>query len=415
MLATLVTFAWWNWLATPLHHLLIDLYPTYVAGRLWMQGHFDAIYQLDNFIEASTAHPRWMQELRVLGLQNFGSSFVYSPIYLWMMTPLVSALSLPRFVQLFFVLNAVSAVVLGSESARLAGIRRLDLRLLTGALAAFTFPVLYGAQLGQNLLPAAAIVLLAFRALESPRAWPLGAVLLLLAIGFKPWLVVVVPLLGLVGWWRAFAVTAIGYGAIYLLLPNLVARGLTAMYQEMAGRLVSMSIVAHNNVSIRATLHRLVWPGWEEGISVWVPWRVPTSVQVAEIGILVLLAGAFLAIVWRRRPQGSVVLCAGLALVVPCLGVSWTHYLALLIPVGVMGLLADGMRPATRVLSGVLLLGLFVPLHPLALRTLPTPESVAAAPTFWLVSYAVPPALAVATAIAVLLGVPRGAARGADA
>lgn len=414
VLTPVVAFGWLWWIDTPLRFLSVDLYPTYVAGSLWFQGHWDAIYQRDVFFDSFSGHPRWLEEVKRLGANNFGSSFVYSPVYLWLMLPVIASVTLSQFIGLFVLLNAVSAVVIGSEALRLAGVERLSWRLAGGVAAAFSFPAIYGAGLGQNVLPAGALLLLGVRALESrPRGQPLGVktlgvenlgvALLLGAIAFKTWIVAVLPLFLLAGWWRPFLGAVLGYLAFFVLLPRQVAPGFSAMYQETAARLPGMSVVAHNNVSLRATLHRAAWPEWGADISRWYPTAAPRGVQLAEWGLLAVLGLGFLALWWRRRPEPPILLAAGLALLIPCLGISWSHYLVLLIPAVAVGLLDPRLAWPSRVLSGLLLVLLFFPIHPLAMRPLPTPDMIAGAPTLWMVYYAVPPVLTIAVAFVLML------------
>ena len=121
-----------------------------------------------------------------------------------------------------------------------------------------------------------------------------------------------------------------------------------------------------------------------------------------EWALLGVLGLAFLALCWRRRPEPRVLLAAGLALLTPCLGISWSHYLVMLVPAVALGLLDARLAWPTRALAGVMLVLLYFPMHPLAMRPLPTPELIASAPSFWTLYYAVPPLLAIAMAFALM-------------
>lgn len=406
-LAPLVCLGWYLLLQVNPKFLHIDLYPTYVAGSLWFQGQLDAIYHAEIWITDVTAHPAWTRELQSLNTRNVGTSFVYHPVYLWLMLPLVSALSLHEFALLFFVLNAISAIVVGSEAMRLAGVRALSIRGVGGLLTAFTFPAIYGAALGQNVMPAAALILMGFRALESGHR--LGGVgLLLAAIAFKPWCVLVLPALLLLGWWRASAVGAVAYGLIYVLVPYVIAPTLFEGYRTVVARIVDTSLVSYNNVSLRGFLHRLSWADWGTHVRVWMPQEMPAETRLVEAALLGGIALAFLGVALWKRPDRRTLFVASFALLLLPLGVSWTHYFVMVVPITVCIVVDTTRRRETRLLALAQLGLLFYHYIPLPYHSASwSPDRVVAGPMLWAVYYFAPTAFCLAVVFAALLDPPK--------
>jgi len=408
-IAAAVAVVWWRFIGVPVRALSMDLYPTWIAGRLWLAGHPEAIYHPKIGLFGLDAHPEWLRALEAAGQINTGTSFVYPLPYLWLTTPLSRAVSLDAFAALFLCLNALSALVLGAESMRLAGYRGFGLRLLGGVLVAASFPALYGMGLGQNALPAAALLLLAFRLLRFPGRAPLaaGVALLLLATAFKFWCVLAIPLLLLLRQPRAFAAAALAWAAVFLVAPRVLAPGLSKSYAAVVARLSEVSLVTYNNVSLRSLLHRLWWDGWGDAVDHWPLLEPPASVRVLETALLAAAGAVFCALVLWRKPPRHRVLAAGLGLMLLPLGVCWTHYFVFAIPVALVVALDRELPVACRALGFALLGLLLVPWHPLVYRTPVSPADVAVAPGWYLVWLALPILLTQAAVFSAL--VPRTA------
>ena len=107
------------------------------------------------------------------------------------------------------------------------------------------------------------------------------------------------------------------------------------------------------------------------------------------------------------RVTTRLVAAAGLALLLLPLGVNWTHYFVLVIPVTALTLLGS-VGWTARALGLVQLVLLFYPLHPLLFRTQVVPATVADAPVFWASYYFAPLVVSTALAFAALLDRGRG-------
>ena len=324
-----------------------DLVPTYAAGHLWLEGEWDAIYHPELWFSASAGDATWHGEVQRLSYPGLGNTYVYHPWYLLLLLPLIAWLPLWAFTGTFVILNAVALVWIVREALRCVGAEDIRLRVLLPVLLAVAYPVHYSIELGQNTLIALALFLLALRAFEGGRPWQGGA-LALLSIAAKPWLVLLLGVLPFLGWWRrALALALACAGGLLalprLLLPEAVLRDYTAVLE----RLPSVSILAYNNLSVRALIQRLGAEDWPAHLLHWVPIPVPPPVRVLELAVLAALGAAAALLLYRRRGT-TAVLNSGLVLVLLPLGVLWSHYLVMGIPLLITGALHPNAAPAVR-------------------------------------------------------------------
>ena len=62
LLTAMVCFLWLGFMGSPTKRVDFDLYPTYVAGKLWIRGVPEAVYYTNIYIDAN-AHPEWKREV----------------------------------------------------------------------------------------------------------------------------------------------------------------------------------------------------------------------------------------------------------------------------------------------------------------------------------------------------------------
>ncbi len=354
----------------------VDALPTYLAAKVFGDGDLDAVYHPNVWPGPNEFHPAWLAEAKALGITAPQTSFIYGPIYLLLVWPLASVLSLQAFLWLLTWLNAACAVYLGKTSAQLAGVRPLWAQLGIALLVSVSFPCSYAALLGQNVLIAAALVLAAYvrlgRGDRGDRWWALGY--LLLACVVKPWCILFLGVLLLLRRLRELAIAATGYLLLLQAAPRLLLPGeLMSGYEAVVGKVMGISLVAHNNVSLRALVDRLSWREWPEYIGVWNAARQASSsvLWVDACGVL-LVGAAFSWLGWTRRVStellGACAMCVGLF----ALSLCWSHYLVFCLPLVVI--VAFGQYPpwlrALAAVSGLWLLRLmlFFPPHPIDVR-----------------------------------------------
>ncbi len=344
---------------------ILDLTPSYVAGSLLLQGQYEAIYPHSEELWPRASggwHPAWRAELERLDLELHDAFFAYSPMYLLLvMVPVVKLLSISAFAQLFFVCNALCALLIGSESLRLCGVRSPAWRMAAGLATALSFPATYAAGCGQNTIIVCALLLLALRLLLEPGGsrgvgWRLvsGTALLCLVFLLKPWVFLILGLFLLTRRWLVLAVGSSAWLLLTLLLPRLlVPSELLRHYSDFSSYLPFASCLACNNFSLRGFIHRLSWPGWLQDLSEWRAHRVPDGVLWPELLILGVAALLFAAVVVWRRPRLEVTVVAALALLILVPGISWSHYLVLVIPLTICACCLPGLAVHTRLLGVV--------------------------------------------------------------
>ncbi|MCU0241654.1 MAG: glycosyltransferase 87 family protein [Vicinamibacteria bacterium] len=414
--ALCIACAWTHGFRVKSSQGLIDLYPTYVAAALWDSGHAGAVYQTAAFARGLQAHPAWQRKMEELDLVDHGTCFVYSPWYLAMLRPLARVAGLDAFVRIMWLLNLTSVLVIGFESLRRAGLASFALRALGAALMGASFPVVSSVSLGQNTLPTVALVLWGLRLCDLPtRGRYAGCALLLLACCCKPWAAASFALLALTRRYRPFLVCVVGYMLLFLVLPRLVFPApLVNGYAEMTVRLSRLSLVAFNDLGMRALIHRLTWPQWPTGLYEWSATSVSPIVWNLHVAVTLAAALGFLWLVVRHRLDATVVHAAGLAFCLLPLSVMWGHYLVLTYPLLCLALLAPYARVFTRASALITSLLMFTSLHPPLRGIRPRytlPDDVATHPYLYAILFALPLMAVLATAAALLRDAARASRR----
>lgn len=343
-LLALMSFAYWESMNDILfHRWAIDGYPSFVAAKLWLQGHSEAIYQSQLWVPDG-GHPLWKRTMALNGIPNAGTAFVYHPIYLLLVAPFAASLTVDQFVWLLLAVNAISAGVLALELVRLSENGAGDRNLLAVSAVCASFPVLYGVFLGQNVLPTLVLLIVGWRYLGEQRTLR-GSAMLVLAIALKAWVAPVAFLaLGIHGWKKVVGGAAMSMIGL-LAIPYVLDAELLAAYFEIASRLTNITVYPFNNVSVTAWLLRLLNPDWGERAFIWSATTVSVSIRY---GAMLFFAGALLAGLWcyrMSRVSDSGVFVASLALLLLLPSVCWSHYLVFLLPSAVfLWLKGEGWR-----------------------------------------------------------------------
>ena len=385
LLLALPIFAFWR-VVLQLGATAIDLYPTFVAGRLLASGHDSAVYHSVLWAHGDTLSPLWRAMMQAHHIGRADSTYVYGPAYLWLMLPLTTAWSWSYFKLFWLGLCALSAAFIGISCMTLAGRTPWQWRAAGALLAASSFGSYYGTALGQNVLPALALTLLGYR-LYVRAGHVAGLAPLLLALLFKPWLVLFLPALLWLGRVRGCAVLAVSYAALQLGLPSLVSPALLQGYLGTLKRLSGASLVDYNNVSLRAFIHRNAWEEWPNYASAYAAMDLPASLYTIEYVALALVALLALGLTVKVRPSGDTVFCASLCLLLLPLGICWTHYLVLSLPACILLSFGDHPERARRSVGVLGLCMLLLPL-PWVFASLPSVDLAHAA--LWSVLLLVP-------------------------
>ncbi|MCW1926473.1 DUF2029 domain-containing protein [Luteolibacter arcticus] len=412
MAAALVTAYWLLALAKPASSLRIDLQPTYLAGRLWSEGHYEAIYHPSVFVNEKTADPAWVEMARKTEQRSKlrEGSFVYSPWYLMLVAPLTKVMSVERFTEFWFALNILSAVWIGWEAMAWAGRPAAWLRAIGAVLAGLTLPMIYGASLGQNVGPCLALVMLGVRFAHGGKGMQVSSGLLFtLAALFKPWAILLTPLLGLSRRWTPF-VTAVSASLLLMAGSHspLLPQATRDDYKGMNESLVNMTNVAFNNVSVRSFLERMADPKWGGGIRTWTSRTVDPQIRWEALLIAAAVAALAAWPLWKNRGDLRRVVAGGLPLVLVPLGICWTHYLVLLIPA--MWMLMFGSKSIIPRVVGWGIFGVFITMPfydpPVAFHLFeraPMADTIALQPQLWAWWYLLPLVLGIGLAFTLLL------------
>jgi hypothetical protein len=361
-------------------HRVLDLTPSYIAGTLFIQGSYDAIYPRSEAIWPHASggwHPAWQAEVERLGLELHDSFFAYNPLYIVLfMVPIAYLLSIQVFGVLVLVLNGYCAYYIGSETARLCSVENRYLRAVTGLLAALSFPATYAANFGQNTIIICAMLLLIIKLLaseqspsashqtqaDSPPVRPgpgwrrltLGAGLLCLIFIMKPWTFIALGYFLLTRRWLVLAWGSGAFVVVTQVLPRMVIpQELMNHYSSFASYLPFASCVACNNISLRGLIHRLSWPGWTQDLQTWRAMRVPSEVLALEMTLLAAMAALFVVILLWRKPRHEVVIVSTLAMLILVPGICWSYYLVFVIPVTAAACLLKSLSWYTRLLAAL--------------------------------------------------------------
>ncbi len=346
----LTLFDWWP----------IDGYPTYVAAKLWLSAQPDAIYHAQLWIP-DWGHPGWRRMMAQNGISNSGTSYVYHPLYLFVVAQFAASLTLEQFSYLILLVNALSVGLIAVESVRLAGASDTQRQTVALVFVCISFPGLYSAFLGQNILSTLALILIGQRCLEHQQK-AIGSVLLTVAASMKIWVLPAVLLILVMHGRKAVMVgfTCMGIGLV--LLPLVVDAELFSNYLAIAAQLTKITVYPYNNVAVRAFLERISNPEWVAAIYTWMPHRVSGHTRWLESVFLSLVIATSVALWWRRQPPRSFVFAGILSLVLLLPGVCWTHYFVFALPAATM-LWLRGSR--WRAFTGLAALMMFaIPWHP---------------------------------------------------
>jgi hypothetical protein len=177
-----------------------------------------------------------------------------------------------------------------------------------------------------------------------------GAALVLLAMAAKPWFLLLLGVFPFLGWLKRTAGMAAGYALVMVAVPFLVLpEALVQDYRAMLARLPVQSILAHNNVSLRAVIHRLGKDDWPNHLLSWVPIPVAPTHRSIELALLAVLGAVAAYMLYRRRGERRV-LYSGMLLALLPVGVLWNHYIVMGIPLLIAGLLEAEVKSAVRIL-----------------------------------------------------------------
>lgn len=373
----------------------IDLYPTFLAGKLFQAGEYDSIYNSRIFIQSHRdMHLKWLEYFLAHDLRNPGTSFVYAPLYLCLFGPLTSFFtSFTAYRSFWYIVNILAATVICLETLRLAGRNSWKMLLACAFCTSIFFPIPYAASLGQNILPAVALALLAFRFHEwnDSQGRMLACLCLILVVACKSWAVLLVLVFVYLRDWGTVAGT---FGGIFLLLvwmPDwLFPPALSLGFREVSGQLVRLSLVSGNNVSLRGFLHRLNFPGWGTDLENYPRVEPPGGVFIAEGIVLLLVLAGVLFLLYSRRPDARTAFVCGLGLSILPSGICWHHYLSCFFPAAVFSLLVPNRGVLVKIVSGAFLVFESLSGLPGCYFGFLEPASVARAPTLWAVVFILP-------------------------
>lgn len=362
-----VWLLWWLILTVPRDTMITDLYPAWIAARLWEAGQYADIYQGGVYVQQpqSAAWLALMDQNHIP--REIGTTFSYNPVFLWLFGPLLRAVELRAASQWTMALNALAVAVIGGVCARLADLRRPAQILGLTAMVALSFPAITALKLGQDTLLCLAVGLLGLQLVrrEDGGRWG-GLGLLGLGCVLKPWFVAVFAVVWAMRRRREAVLGLVGWALLLVALPwALAPRAMSDAYATLNASLIRDTIIPLNNVSLLGHIVRLNVPEWPKALNIWLPVTPPAWI----LGLVgVLLAGLLVpGVLWlRRSPAPERVLVVGLVAMLLPLSVCWTHYLAFGWPLLAVASFHLNVSPRVRLigLAGTLLQTAYVP-HPL--------------------------------------------------
>lgn len=404
-LAATLSFAyWWLWRGGPDHWWAIDGYPTLIASRLWFEGHWQFIYH-DELWPRAFGNPEWKRHLLELKIISGGTGFVYHPLYLFALAPLIGWMNYDAFIVVWNIICALSFGLVFAESARIAQLDDRENRTLFVLFACASFPALYAASLGQNIVPALALLLAANHLAErgSWSAWPVLA----LAIAAKVWILPIAALMFAIQFARGKKCFA-ACGAVILIVlligvPWLTAPELFSRYIKIAGNLSETSMFAYNNVSLRALISRLIDMNWISESHRWIPRVAPREIKTLELLVIAPVFLLLVLIALRRRPPFRAQFVAACAFSTLLPGISWTHYFVMIMP-AIIYLYGSGSK-VLRLAALPLMFILALPWHNLhgEKNLWPNASQVLLHPTLYAVIFATPLVLALLTTLLTII------------
>ncbi|MCB1166253.1 MAG: DUF2029 domain-containing protein [Leptospiraceae bacterium] len=305
----------------------VDLAPTWISGRLLVEGMADHIY--GNSAYGQTRDPEWVKlENKEMGGQSAETAYVYLPLYLTAVLPFALFTSFKAFSIAFLILNALLLSLFLATIVR-PFMRRLGATtgLVVLMLLCLSDSIQECLRLGQNIAVLAVLVLPFFRAcMRKGRIAP--ALLMAGMVLIKPWapIFVIYPILN--GRWKSALWSCLGIitiiGLNFTILP-----GPTIDYFRLASSHSGISILTFNNLSVDAFLHKLVLGNWMEYYTRFVPApHHPDLLSHVARGVL----SALILLSAYSSPSGGQRRRAALALPLLFLNIFWAHYLILLLP-----------------------------------------------------------------------------------
>lgn len=302
----------------------IDLAPSYVAAHLMWSGESGAIY--DNSAYGNSRSETWIdKEKNLMGGQGAETTFLYLPFYLVIVSPLLLLGSFQAFKIAIMILKIPAlAWAFASMASRWPGTIRAG--MVAVGIMSLSDAVYDGFRLGQNV--EFLLFLLPFYFFSTLRSKTcISAALLCLAVLLKPWAVVLLgyPLASLK--WKEASIQGSALGIMLLLQWLMFPEAMS----EFAGLIASqgkLSILAYNNMSLDALIHKLSFPDWMKHFG-WHP--APEHPGFLSALVRYLLVGGIAAYAVFTR-IGRHRRLAVLMIPPVFMSIYWNHYLILYFP-----------------------------------------------------------------------------------
>lgn len=318
-----------------------DLYPTYVAARLLLEGHHEAIYHPQIWLSGHEYHPVWTTVALKEGALSSSSSFVYNPGYLILITPLVMWCNSVSFSYVFLFINILSTMLIANETLLLVGVRSQLLSLAAGMIFLRLLPFQVSSYMGQNGLPALALIMLGFRITSVEHGFwrsVTSGVLVALGITCKPWCIFLTGIWLLLRQWRiVFSIIGF-YTVINVVLPAvLLPNSLLLAYKNVVNMLSKTVLMAYNDISIRSMIHKLTYRNSQNYLQVWdTSIHIEPQFLIIELVIITLIGVAAAWIILKKRPPHPITFLSSLCLILVPLPICWTHYLVFAAPLSML-------------------------------------------------------------------------------
>jgi O-antigen ligase len=302
----------------------IDLYPTWISAKLYVEGNKDSIYS--NSAYGTERSKIWIEkEKEILTHGSDETNFVYFPTYIYPFAILSTILSYSIFKLLFLILNVILiSYLISSYLIKLN--MNIFLKYIIISIILISDPVRDILKFGQNV-PLLLVFLRFYYINISKNRFYLSIFDFIILCTIKPWAIIfgILPLVKR-NWKIVFGLSI--SLIIYLLFQFIFENQLFIGFIDSLEKHSKINILAINNISIYAFLIRLLYlnPGSQNILTSWETLDINEGFLVKFFILYIFISISFIAFISKSKKLQHIVFNF-----TPFLlnNIFWNHYLLL--------------------------------------------------------------------------------------